>query len=633
MSQNASFIRKVTYIAAIALLLIPLSWLSQPAAGTGAGGKLARLRQKNGLSQSQLGEIDPASESMKLASLGLKGVAANLLWTKATHAKKVKDYDTLSATVQQIVKLQPNFIKVWEFQAHNLSYNVSAEFDLYTDRYHWVKKGIDFLIEGADRNRKEPRMLTYIGDYTGRKVGRSDENKQYRRLFREDTEFHELMAEYVDIEKATAPGLNGKYDNWLLAYLWYRKSYRLIEEEGIAYRGRAPIVYYSDAPLAKMSFADFFVKEFDPGEREVVKENWRSAQLDWVEFGERQIRSTFGFYLRLDGLSAAQAKYDKLKGDFDARTIEIRKKVKAKKLAALPDDVEPLFDKQFADLHADDKRIYRRHENATRVSDREVADAAPADLQRELRDMVDAVADAYGVLRNIEAYRGNVNFDYWLARCNAESDDDASWARKHMYDAHNAFLEARMESSEVRAEDGQTIRVDGAKEGYEKAWDRWATVFEDYPILVQKPFAEALAPYIVEYRNVLAELGQDELPTDFKLMGILDLRAGEDGLPDSKMLSERAAKQKQLEESEQKEGDKADKSDDTKKGDTKKGDTEKKADDPKGGDSKATEKKPQNGKDKNTDSNSKTDAANPDKVKKPKSSKSDAAKKSGKSEG
>ena len=102
MNERASFIRKIVYIFVIAALLLPLSWLSQPetttqtAEGTlvhSKGGALAQYRREHRLSQANLGDIDPASETIKLATLGLKGVAANLLWDKAIEAKKVTVID------------------------------------------------------------------------------------------------------------------------------------------------------------------------------------------------------------------------------------------------------------------------------------------------------------------------------------------------------------------------------------------------------------------------------------------------------------------------------------------------------------------------------------------------------------
>ena len=135
MSDRQRFIRKIVYACAIAALLLPLSWLSEPATTESDGGLLAQMREKHRLSQSTLGDIDPASETIKLATLGMRGVAANILWEKAHDYRKREDWVGLSATLEQIAKLQPNFISVWVYQGWNLSYNISVEFDDYRDRH------------------------------------------------------------------------------------------------------------------------------------------------------------------------------------------------------------------------------------------------------------------------------------------------------------------------------------------------------------------------------------------------------------------------------------------------------------------------------------------------------------------
>jgi len=134
-------LRPETLLALVGImaLLVPLSLLSQPADSEGPGGLLARMRRDRGLSQANLGEIDPTGETMRFATLGLKNVAVALLWDRANHYKKVEDWTNLSATLEQLTKLQPNFYSVWDFQAHNLSYNISVEFDDYRDRYAWVR--------------------------------------------------------------------------------------------------------------------------------------------------------------------------------------------------------------------------------------------------------------------------------------------------------------------------------------------------------------------------------------------------------------------------------------------------------------------------------------------------------------
>jgi hypothetical protein len=102
MSPRQRFIRKIVYACVIAALLLPLSWLSQPETTETKGGVLAQMRSEHQLSQAQLGEIDPASETIKLATLGMRGVAANILWTKANEYKKTEDWVGYSAALEQI---------------------------------------------------------------------------------------------------------------------------------------------------------------------------------------------------------------------------------------------------------------------------------------------------------------------------------------------------------------------------------------------------------------------------------------------------------------------------------------------------------------------------------------------------
>ena len=129
----------------IAVLLVPLSALSQPRDSSSPGGYLARLRTEAQLSQADLGEIDPTSETMRLATLGLKNIAVTLLWDRANFYKKVEDWTNLSAVLEQMTKLQPNFYSVWDFQAHNLSYNISS-------CIHSLVRGVNLLISVQSLN-------------------------------------------------------------------------------------------------------------------------------------------------------------------------------------------------------------------------------------------------------------------------------------------------------------------------------------------------------------------------------------------------------------------------------------------------------------------------------------------------
>ena len=71
------------------------------------------------------------------------GVAATLLWEKAHEYRVMHEWDRLKASLNNIALLQPHYERVWEHQAWNLAYNVSAEFDDYRQRYEMVREGTE----------------------------------------------------------------------------------------------------------------------------------------------------------------------------------------------------------------------------------------------------------------------------------------------------------------------------------------------------------------------------------------------------------------------------------------------------------------------------------------------------------
>jgi hypothetical protein len=195
-----------------------------------------------------------------------------------------------------MAKLQPHFVSVWEFQSHNLSYNVSVEHDDYRFRYLWVKKGIDFLIKGTRYNRREPRLFWTVGWYTGQKFGRSDEHRQFRQLFAEDSDFHDLLSSYVAVD-SDGRGARGQPDNWLVSKLWYQKAYDLIDSQGVPLRGKSPHIFFVDGPKAQMNYAAAI--EDDGFLDEKAEYAWREAGDDLRAYGNRVFPSTWGEPLRL----------------------------------------------------------------------------------------------------------------------------------------------------------------------------------------------------------------------------------------------------------------------------------------------------------------------------------------------
>ncbi len=531
MTHNASFIRKIVYGCAIVLLLFPLFLLGQPATrstsgdheqkgqGTG-GGKLAQMRASYGLSQAELGEIDPASETMKMATLGLRGVATNILWTKANHYKLTESWDKLSATLNQIAKLQPNYITVWEFQAHNLSYNVSAEFDDYRHRYHWVKKGIEFLIEGTRFNQRNPRLFWNLGWFIGHKIGRSDETDQFRRLFRKDRDFHDSMTNYINMNNARGP--DGYPDNWLVAYLWYLKSEAVVEKgvpvtwtrvsengKGYADKRRSSVVFYSDPSMALLGHADAVTKDFTPGEK--TRNAWRRAGKEWERFGTMDIPTSWGHTVRLNTLTQFEEEVESMRAKLEALAPGLREKIRTQRRATLTPEELAAYEtkKPYSQMSQDELMAAAQARKKLTVTDLDVAEGAPKNVRAKARYYANRAGEAGVYIIRISAYSTQVNYEYWQTRCEVEQSETTANARALM---------------RLADEKGESGALEEARDLYEKSWDDWAKIFDEYPQLIHDVMAEDLSEVILRYKTVLDQLDED-FPRDFKLKMLLDANA------------------------------------------------------------------------------------------------------------
>lgn len=278
MSNLSSQQRKFVYLAGMIVLLIPVLLLGYPssAARNQKGGKLAQLRQEHDLGESTLGNVDPSSATMNLVLLGLRGPAACMLWVQMDTQKDRKDWAAMRATTESIIKLQPHFQKVWQFHAWNLAYNVSVEWDAVKDRYYWVKEGAKFYHEGSKRNYKYPELYWYYADTLGRKIGRADEWKQFRRYFRKDPD----PAYEVNKVPGPDPEINPQdRDNYAVSADWFFTTNQILEKYGKEEHIMDVSLFKSYPGRAIIDHASSLQKEghFD----EEVREIWTKAFDFW----------------------------------------------------------------------------------------------------------------------------------------------------------------------------------------------------------------------------------------------------------------------------------------------------------------------------------------------------------------
>jgi len=481
-------------LVAIGVLLIPLSVLSQPADSISPGGVLAQMRAEEGLSQANLGEIDPTSETMRLATLGLKNVAVTLLWDRANHYKKVEDWTNLSATLEQMTKLQPNFYSVWDFQAHNLSYNISVEFDDYHDRYAWVIKGIEFLRDGIFLNTREPRLLGRMGWFIGQKIGKADEKLQYRRLFKQDEDFHER-----DRPGRTLP----ERDNWLVGREKYIAGQELVDSG--APLKTTPLIYHSEPMMTAINYARALQDEGVFGEQ--GRNAWTLAGDEMRRYSVRDIPTSWDLPIRLGLEEEMREQAERLEeqleemmpGSFKALGKRLRDELPEEERVALETSITLRTDEQ--------QRLGFEAEQKTQVNWPMVAREAPADIRDEAIRLARDFQEAFETAQIIRRYRDIVNFDYWRASCEAGITEDLLVAREATWRAQQDFENARLQP---------------AKEAFEEAFAAWRRVLDEYEVLRNDDLTvDDIKEVVGRYRQVLDQL-DETFPSPFILQDVLD---------------------------------------------------------------------------------------------------------------
>ena len=484
-------------LVAIAVLLVPLSLLSQPSDAESPGGKLARLRSDYGLSQADLGDIDPAGETIRFATLGLKNVAVALLWDRANHFKKVEDWTSLSATLEQLTKLQPNFYSVWDFQAHNLSYNISVEFDDYRDRYAWVMKGIEFLRDGIALNRREPRLLGRMGWFIGQKIGRSDEKKQYRRLFKADDDFHER-----DRPGRTLP----ERDNWLVAREKYLAG-QALADSGVPLKTTA-LIFHSEPMMTAINHARALEEDGVFGS--AARDAWTLAGEEMRRFALREIPTSWDVPIRLGLREEEEARAARLAAELETLLPGAFADLQRRRRDALPSDQRAALDMPAAERSEEQQKLAAEAEAALQVTWPQVAREAPADVRDQALRLAREHDEARETATIIERYRDIVNFDFWRATCEAEVTAPALEFREQSWLADREYRGARLQA---------------AKAAYETAFAAWRQVLDAAPRLRDDQItADDTAEMVGRYRKVLEQL-DEPFPKPFILQDMLDKSA------------------------------------------------------------------------------------------------------------
>jgi hypothetical protein len=218
---------------------------------------------------------------------------------QATHSKdlqelKKRDHEEFSAECQEkdrlykrMVKAKPHDIRAWQLLGWNAAYNLSVTSDDIEERYAHVKDGIEHLVHGLTHNPTNAALYWDIGFYLHNRIGQSDARKPFRKLFRNDKQFHKLLAGQVDLKAVKGP--DGLPDNELVAQRWFEKTIAIVEKHG------SPAEFSKDvSALVLNSYpaicqrAHALAIEDDGHFGEVAVNAWKQALKMWESLGERE---------------------------------------------------------------------------------------------------------------------------------------------------------------------------------------------------------------------------------------------------------------------------------------------------------------------------------------------------------
>ncbi len=555
--------RKWIYGVSMIVLIIALFALSVPATlGTKEakgqpGGVLAQYRDQHGLSQTELGQIDPTSETIRLATLGMRGIAGTTLWWKANQYQMKKDWTRLRATLDQISKLQPHSILVWRYQAWNLSYNVSVAFDDYHDKFYWVIEGLNYMLDGVKANDHEPRLYWDMAWFISNKIGRDDTAKYYRRLFRGERdaqgndppdyvmEFREHFSPPPDPARGIAGGFplgSNLNDNWHVGKAWFKAAEDRIDPPRYPVRGMAPVIFYSDAPTCQFYNPDNLQK--DGIFRQVAQQAWKQSEKEWYEFGEQSIDTSYDVRVQLNRKEELFDSAEEKKDQLDALAPGVREELEKEKRPNLVPEERAVWDVYRAalDKYKQAKKNRRGGKNerpllqpSLDVSLRDRAEARPDEIARrspqahhkDAAKLEKEIENDEQLILFINRERSKVNFDFWRTRSWAEQTEDCIGARKAIHNGDVAFAK------------GDLIR---ARPEYERGLRGWRKVLDhlEFNSLVEDvSLGGDLLDVIRHYQKCLEQDDQD-LPKPFILQDIIDKHDKQQGSPFPPVQQEKA---------------------------------------------------------------------------------------------
>ena len=223
--------------------------------------------------------------------------------------------------------------RLWGSLSHQLTYNTSIEFNTDAEKYVWVRRGIEVLLDKAESNENSIDAIWTAATFIGWKIGASDEEAGLRKLFADDIALHDRISKHVDLK--TCVDQNGELDCMLVANGIYERCNQRVDgsEEvkskiGNLERAAKPIIMLNGR-------ARWFDRKL---QFEAANQQWEQVLEAWQRLGEQvvepqdvwyQVReNAIQFRLSTDGKAIgkpiAKANAFRVEGDYDSELVEAK---------------------------------------------------------------------------------------------------------------------------------------------------------------------------------------------------------------------------------------------------------------------------------------------------------------------
>lgn len=178
----------------VLLLIVP----AMLAASAYVQGGLNRARADLGLTRvTPLENAPPLLAFSTVALGGFRGLIANALWIHANEMQSDGRYFEMIQLADWITTLQPHFATVWQYQAWNMTYNISIKFKDPADRWHWVRSGIELLRDKAlVYNPRDPQLYFELSRFFKDKMG----------YYMDDAHFYFKQQWIIQMARVFGPG-------------------------------------------------------------------------------------------------------------------------------------------------------------------------------------------------------------------------------------------------------------------------------------------------------------------------------------------------------------------------------------------------------------------------------------------